>query len=80
MKIVLEAETPGDSGTMFRLHIDSALIGESLTAVQAHLLVGEILGRVVHPKSADAQQELSADTVRKMPTEMLEKMPAIPPR
>ncbi len=50
-RIVIEAETPGDSRTMFRLRIDASAIAEGLTAVQAHVLVGEILERIAVPKS-----------------------------
>ena len=49
-QIVVEAETPGDSRTMFRLRIDANLIAEDLTTAQAHLLVGEILERIALPK------------------------------
>jgi hypothetical protein len=49
-RIVIELETPGDSRTMFRLRIDGSLIADDLTAVQAHILVGEILERIVLPK------------------------------
>ena len=49
-QVVIEAETPGDSRTMFRLRIDKNLIAEGLTAVQAHILVGEILERIALPK------------------------------
>ena len=52
-QIVIEAETPGDSRTMFRLRINSSLIADGLTAVQAHVLVGEILERVALPKSSN---------------------------
>jgi hypothetical protein len=61
-QIVIEAETPGDSRTMFRLRIDANLIAEDLTAAQAHLLVGEILERIALPRplptvpSGDAEQ------------------------
>ena len=58
-QIVIETETPGDSRTMFRLRIDSTSIAESLTAVQAHLLVGEILERITVPKSSS---ETAPDT------------------
>jgi hypothetical protein len=51
--IVIEAETPGDSRTMFRVRIDKDLIGEGLTAVQTHLLVGEALERIALPKAAE---------------------------
>jgi hypothetical protein len=50
-QIVIEAETPGDSRTMFRLRIDASSIAEGLTAVQAHVLVEEILERIAVPKS-----------------------------
>ena len=58
-QIVIEAETPGDSRTMFRLRIDTSVIAEDLTTVQAHLLVGEILERIALPKpkrSNDAER------------------------
>jgi hypothetical protein len=45
-KIVIEAETPGDLGTMFRLWVDANVIAEGVTEAQAHLLVGEILQRI----------------------------------
>ena len=50
-QIVIEAETPGDSRTMFRLRIDASAIAEGLTTVQAHVLVGEILERIAVPQS-----------------------------
>ena len=49
MKIILETETADDFRAMFRLHIDDKPIGEGLTAVQAHLLVGDILEKVALP-------------------------------
>jgi hypothetical protein len=49
-RIVVELESPGDSRTMFRLGLDDKIIGENLTAVQAHLLVGEILDRISIPR------------------------------
>jgi hypothetical protein len=51
-QIVIEAETPGDSRTMFRLRIDASLIADGLTSAQAHVLVGEILERIAMPKSS----------------------------
>jgi hypothetical protein len=59
-QIVIEAETPGDSRTMFRLRIDANPIAEGLTAVQAHILVAEILERIVLPKPAE-QRTLGDD-------------------
>ncbi len=39
-QIVIEAETPCDSRTMFRLRMDASAIADGLTAVQVHVLVG----------------------------------------
>ncbi len=50
--IAIEAETVDDPWTMFRLRINGKVVGEDLTAVQTHLLVGEILERIVLPKKA----------------------------
>ncbi len=36
---------------VFRLRIDASAIAEGLTAVQAHVLVGEILERIAVPQS-----------------------------
>jgi hypothetical protein len=52
-RIVIELETPGDSRTMFRLRIDDSTIADDLTAVQAHVLIGEILDRITMPKSPE---------------------------
>jgi hypothetical protein len=49
-RIVIELETPGDSRSLFRLRLDNKVVGEKLTAVQAHLLVGEILDRITLPR------------------------------
>lgn len=51
-RIIIETETPGDFRSMFRLLIDDKVIGEGLTAVQAHLLVGDILDRITVPVRA----------------------------
>lgn len=57
--ISVEAESPEDSATMFSLRIDDLIVGRGLTAAQAHLLVGEILERVVLPKRKLADQLVS---------------------
>jgi hypothetical protein len=44
-RIVIEAETPGDS-RMFRVRMDDLVLGENLSAAQAHLIVGEVLDRI----------------------------------
>ncbi|MBV8439118.1 MAG: hypothetical protein JO312_00910 [Hyphomicrobiales bacterium] len=55
-QIILETETPGDSRTMFRLRLDDRVIAEGLTAVQAHILVGEILDRISTPRAGGRAQ------------------------
>ena len=47
--IVIQSETPGASTTMFRIVIADKVIAEQLTAVQAHILIGDILERWVNP-------------------------------
>ena len=49
-RIVIELETPGDSRSLFRLRLDNKVVGENLTAVQAHLFLGEILDRITLPR------------------------------
>jgi hypothetical protein len=56
-RIAIETETPGDSLAMFRLPIDSKLIAEGLTAVQAHIHVGVILDRIAVPEAAQKAEE-----------------------
>ena len=45
----MAALVAGDPAAMLRLKIDDRVVGENLTAAQAHLLVGEILERIVLP-------------------------------
>ena len=49
-EIVIELETPGNSRSLFRLRLDKKVVGENLTAAQAHLLIGEILDRITLPR------------------------------
>ena len=56
-RIVIEAETPGDSRTMFRVRMDELVLGENLTAAQAHLIVGEVLDRITLPRPAKKHSE-----------------------
>jgi hypothetical protein len=58
-QIVIEPETPGDSRTMFRLRIDASLIADDLTAVQAHVLAGEILERITLSKSSEGASPIA---------------------
>jgi hypothetical protein len=58
----LKPKRPGDSRTMFRLHVDAKLISEGLTAAQAHLLICEILERLVLPaKRANGSDPMFAE-------------------
>jgi hypothetical protein len=56
-RIVIESETPGDSRTMFRVRMNDLVIGQNLTAVQAHLIVGEVLDRITVPRPAKKHSE-----------------------
>ena len=56
-RILVELETPGDSRTLFRLLIDEKVVGRGLTAVQAHILVGEVLDRITLPRQRTAGDE-----------------------
>jgi hypothetical protein len=56
-RIIIELETPGDSRTMFRVRMDDQMIGQNLTAAQAHLIVGEVLDRITIPRSARKPSE-----------------------
>ncbi len=56
-RIVVELEAPGDSRTMFRLLIDDKVMGEGLTAAQAHILVGEVLDGITLPRGATVETE-----------------------
>jgi len=51
-RIITELEIPGDSRSLFRLRLDNTVVGENLTAVQTHILVGEILDRITLPRVA----------------------------
>jgi hypothetical protein len=53
MRIIVEPESPGDSRSLFRILLGEKLIGEELTAAEAHLLVGEILERIALPKNSE---------------------------
>jgi hypothetical protein len=53
LKITIETQTPNDSASMFRVMLDDKPIGENLTAVQAQLVVAEIIERIVLPREHD---------------------------
>jgi hypothetical protein len=50
MRIIIETETPDESRTMFRVLLDAKVVGQGLTAVQAQLVAGEIIERLVLPR------------------------------
>ena len=60
-QIVIEAETPGDSRSTFRLRIDANPIAEGLTAVQGHILVAEIHECLVLPKPVETNKSPGYD-------------------
>jgi hypothetical protein len=47
--VTIEAESPDDPNSLFRVQVDGELVGETLTAAQAHILLGEILEKAVLP-------------------------------
>jgi hypothetical protein len=60
MRIVIEPETPGDSGSLFRLLVGEKVIAEGLTAAQAHILIGDILEKMALPKETPPAKEKGA--------------------
>lgn len=48
-EIVIQSETSGALTTRFRVVIGEKVIAEHLTAVQAHILIGDILERLARP-------------------------------
>jgi hypothetical protein len=64
-QIVIDAETPDDSGTLFRLRIDANVIAEGMTKMQTHLLVGEILKRTALSKSSAGPASCGLPRIRK---------------
>jgi hypothetical protein len=59
MRIIIETESPNDSRTMFRVLVDERLVGQGLTAVQAELVIGEIIERLVLPRKRPALRLVS---------------------
>jgi hypothetical protein len=47
--IAVETETGDDPMTMLRLRDNDRVVGENLTAVRAHLFVGDVLERIALP-------------------------------
>ena len=52
-QILIEAESPDDAQSMFRLSIDANIIATGVTVAQAYYLVGEVLGRIALPEYAE---------------------------
>ena len=46
MRIIIEPEEPGDSRALFRLLVGEKVVAEGMTAVQIHILVGEVLEQI----------------------------------
>jgi hypothetical protein len=59
--IAVEAESAGDSRTMFRLRVNGRVVGEKLTAAQAHLLVGDFLERIALPNKPPAPMRVTGE-------------------
>jgi hypothetical protein len=51
--ISIELEFEGDPTSLFVLKIDGAVFAEHLTAAQTHLLVGDLLERIVFPSALE---------------------------
>jgi hypothetical protein len=66
MKIEIEGDT-ADDWSMFRLTLNGRLIAETLTAAQAHLLVGEIFEKALLPRKPQASREQTSTIVRITP-------------
>jgi hypothetical protein len=54
MHIVIDMEDPDDHRSLFRVLVGDKLVAERLTAAQSHLLVGDILERLVLGAPAEA--------------------------
>jgi hypothetical protein len=51
-EIVVEAETPGDFQTTFRLRVEGSVIAENVTELETQFLVSEMLERIPSLRSA----------------------------
>ncbi len=49
MRIVIENEVEGDVSSLFRVTLNGKAIADGLTAVQAHLLIGDIFETALNP-------------------------------
>jgi hypothetical protein len=52
-QILIEAESPDDAQSTFRLSIDANIIATGVTVAQACYLDGEVLGRIALPECAE---------------------------
>jgi hypothetical protein len=57
-QILIESEPPDDSQTVFRLHVDANLIAEGVTAVEAQILVCEVLERIAVLNPAERPKKI----------------------
>ena len=59
MQLVLEAEEPGNPRSLFRVTLNGKVIARSLTAAQAHLIVGDVLEAFVVPSARRRHEEVT---------------------
>ena len=59
MQLLLEAEDPKNSRSLFRVALNGKVIARSLTAAQAHLIVGDALEAFVMPGARRRREEVT---------------------
>jgi hypothetical protein len=56
MLLLVEAEQPGDSWSLFRVTLNGRTLGAGLTAAQGHLIVGDALEDFVAPGRREGRE------------------------
>jgi hypothetical protein len=59
VQLVLEAEEAGNPRSLFRVTLNGRVIARSLTAAQAHLIVGDALEAFVMPSARRRREEVT---------------------
>jgi hypothetical protein len=59
MQLLLEAEDPKNSRSLFRVTLNGKVIAGGLTAAQAHLIVGDALEAFVMPGGRRRREEVT---------------------
>jgi hypothetical protein len=59
MQLLLEAEDPKNFRSLFRVTLNGKVIASTLTAAQAHLIVGDALETFVMPSGGRRREELT---------------------